>query len=264
MHFLPHLISYMFLVQFLKNPQSRIWLLTPEGKAWKYTQLIAGAPDKTLDLSDLPDAQHVVDALQIIAKKYTGYMFAFERMLLIFDALFSAAAAVVTSMNMRNSCNDLQPEHAAALQVQLGSFPALKHLDVSRNPGLKLLPVSLLHVASELETFNCIECTLSLPPRRFFSESEEDSCLLQNPRRIQALLNESPFDDKEFDLSGADLVPSQASDVAFYLRLHTNVARLDISQNPKLGCGGVAIILSALEGTSPFSLHNVRVCVHVF
>ena len=158
-------------------------------------------------------------------------------------------------MNMRNSCNDLQPEHAAALQVQLCSFPALKHLDVSRNPGLKLLPVSLLRVASELETFNCIECALWLPSRSFFSESEEGSCLLQNPRRIQALLNGSHmFDDKELDLTGADLVPSQASDVAFYLQLHRNIERLDISRNPKLDCGGVAIILSALEGTSPISL----------
>jgi len=167
-------------------------------------------------------------------------------------------------MKMRNSCNDLRPEHTAALQVQLSNFPALKHLDVSRNPGLKLLPVSILHVASGLETFNCIECALLLPPPSFFSESEF-RCRTQSPRRIQALLNGShTFDDKELDLSGADLAPSQASDVAFYLRLHTNVTSLDISRNPKLGCGGVAIILSALEGASPISLRNVRACVHAF
>jgi hypothetical protein len=149
-------------------------------------------------------------------------------------------------MNMRSSLSDLLPEHAAALLVQLSNFPALKHLDVSRNPGLKLLPVSLLRVASGLETFNCSECALLLPPRSFFSESD----LTQNPLRIQALFNESHTFD-ELDLSGADLVTSQASEVVFYLRLHRNIERLDISRNPKLGCGGVAIILSAFEGTSP-------------
>ncbi len=86
---------------------------------------------------------------------------------------------------------------------------------------------------------------------------------MQNPRRIQALLNKShTFDNKELDLSFTNLVPSQASDVAFYIRLHTNVERLDMSRNPKLGCGGVDIILSALEGASPISLRNVCVCLH--
>jgi len=58
----------------LKTPEGQAWKYkkTPEGKAWKYKQLIAVAPDKTLDLSDLPDAQHVVEALQIIAAQYPG------------------------------------------------------------------------------------------------------------------------------------------------------------------------------------------------
>ena len=166
--------------------------------------------------------------------------------------MFSVDAAAVTSMNMRNSCNDLQPEHAAALQIQLSHFPALKHIDVSRNPGLRLLPVSLLHIAAGIETFNCIECSLRLPAQSFFSESEEASCLLQNSRNIQALINGShTFFDQILDFSGLDLMPSQASEIAYYLRFYKNVERLDISRNPTLSRGGATTILSALEGTSP-------------
>jgi hypothetical protein len=175
--------------------------------------------------------------------------------------MFSVDAAAVTSMNMRNSCNDLQPEHAAALQIQLRHFPALKHIDLSRNPGLRLLPVSLLHIAAGIETFNCIECSLRLPAQSFFSESEEASCLMQNSRNIQALINGSHnFFDQILDFSGLDLMPSQASEIACYLRFYKNVERLDISRNPTLSRGGAATILSALEGTSPFSFRKALSC----
>ncbi len=72
----------------MKTPEGQILLKTPEGKAWKYKQLIARTPDKTLDLSDLLNAQHVVEALQIIAAKYPGHLCACERVSLIVYSIF--------------------------------------------------------------------------------------------------------------------------------------------------------------------------------
>jgi len=69
------------VAQFLKTPEGQNWMETSEGekwlkttkgKAWTYQQLIAGAPDMNLDLSELPDAHHVVQALAIIAAQYPG------------------------------------------------------------------------------------------------------------------------------------------------------------------------------------------------
>jgi hypothetical protein len=51
------------------------------------------------------------------------------------SASHAAAAACVTVVVM--SLNHLQPHHAPALAEQLSKFPALKHLDVSANPGLR-------------------------------------------------------------------------------------------------------------------------------
>jgi GTPase SAR1 family protein/t-SNARE complex subunit (syntaxin) len=199
---------------FVKTPEGKIWLKKPFGKAlWKGVQLIKDAPHEKLDLSDLLSMEFVLPVLDRISQEYP------------------ADSAVVTSMNMRNSCNDMQPHHAAELQSLLRKFPSLKHLDVSRNPGLKLIPISLLHVAAELETFNCIECPLRLPPQNFFSNSEDKSCIMQNARRIREsdslqtyhkivenVKTKAPevskwdtlrlvtFDDLTLDLSAANLV----------------------------------------------------------
>ena len=77
----------------------------------------------------------------------------------------------------------LVDDEAPALAEQLGKFPALKQVDVSGNPGLRLLPVGMLRIAATLETFKCDGCPLLLPPQSMFSTPEE------NPRRIQELLS---------------------------------------------------------------------------
>ena len=130
---------------------------------------------------------------------------------------------------------------APALAEQLGKFPALKQVDVSGNPGLRLLPVGMLRIAATLETFKCDGCSLLLPPQSMFSTPEE------NPRRIQELLSKGSS-ATVLVLSAAELTPSTAREVAALLPFYPALKQVDVSANPGLRCTGAAIILSALSG----------------
>jgi len=140
------------------------------------------------------------------------------------------------------SGNHLQPQHVPALAEQLCKFPALKQLDVSSNPRLWLLPVGVLQMAASLEAFSCQGCSLVLPPQSFFSSVPEE-----NPMRIRQLL-QSGSSDTELNLSSLDLTAAVAREVADLLRHYPSLKQLDVSSNPRLGCGGAAAVLSALSG----------------
>ena len=152
------------------------------------------------------------------------------------------------------ACNSLQPHHAPALAEQLGKFPALKQVDVSGNPGLRLLPVGMLRIAATLETFKCDGCSLLLPPQSMFSTPEE------NPRRIQELLSKGSS-ATVLVLSAAELTPSTAREVAALLPFYPALKQVDVSANPGLRCTGAAIILSALSGMLPLAAHCLLLIV---
>jgi hypothetical protein len=135
------------------------------------------------------------------------------------------------------SRNHLQPHHAPALVEQLSKFPALKRLDVSANPGLRLLPIGMLRIAATLEAFKCDGCSLVLPPQSMFSTPEE------NPRRIQELLEHGVL-----DLSYLDLTFNTAQEIAALLPFYPALKQLHVSANPGLSCTGGAVILSAFSG----------------
>jgi hypothetical protein len=135
------------------------------------------------------------------------------------------------------SLNHLQPHHAPALVEQLSKFPALKRLDLSTNPGLRLLHIGMLRIAATLEAFKCDGCSLVLPPQSMFSTPEE------NPRRIQQFLEHGVL-----KLSAAKLASKTAREVSALLPLYPALKRLDVSANPGLRCTGAAVILSALSG----------------
>ena len=138
--------------------------------------------------------------------------------------------------------NHLQPQHVLALAEQLCKFLALKQLDVSCNPRLWLLPVGVLQMAASLEAFSCQGCSLVLPPQSFFSSVPEE-----NPMRIRQLL-QSGSSDTQLTLSSLDLTAAVAREVADLLRHYPSLKQLDVSCNPRLGCGGAAAVLSALSG----------------
>ncbi len=146
--------------------------------------------------------------------------------------------------------NYLQPHHAPALAEQLGKFPALKQLDVSANPGLRLLPVGMLRIVATLETFKCDSCSLLLPPQSIFSTPEE------NPRRIQEMLSKGSS-ATVLVLSAAELTPNNAREVEALLPLFPALKQLDVSANPGLRCTGAAIILSSLSGKLPLAAHSL-------
>ena len=135
------------------------------------------------------------------------------------------------------SATGLALSEVPELVEQLRKFPALKQLDVSGNPALRLLPVGLLRIAADLDTFNCDGCSLLLPPRSFFSTPEE------NPRRVQQLLQSGSL-----NLSGLQLTPATACEVAAVLVHYPALKQLDVSANPALGGGGAAALLSSLAG----------------
>ena len=66
------------------------------------------------------------------------------------------------------SATGLALSEVPELVEQLRKFPALKQLDVSANPALRLLSVGLLRIAADLDAFNCDGCSLLLPPHSFF------------------------------------------------------------------------------------------------
>jgi hypothetical protein len=142
----------------------------------------------------------------------------------------------------------MEPHHTPALAEQLSKFPALKHLDVSDNPGLRLLPIDMLRIAATLETFKCDGCSLLLPPQSMFSTPEE------NPRRIQQLLSKRSS-STVLTLSAANLTSITAREVAALLPFYPALKQLDVSANPGLRCSGAAVILSALSGKLPVATH---------
>ena len=157
------------------------------------------------------------------------------------------AAAVEVALMARNQ---LQPQHVPALVEQLGKFPSLKRLDVSANPGLRLLPVGLLQIAATLEAFHCNDCPLALPPQSFFSSVPEE-----NPKRIQQLL-QSGSSAVELKLSAlnvtAGFCAQVASEVAALLRHYPALQRLDVSTNPHLDRGCVLVIVKALSSEADY------------
>ena len=149
----------------------------------------------------------------------------------------------------------LEDKEAPALAEQLSKFPALKQLDVSANPGLRLLPIGMLRIAATLETFKCDGCPLLLPPQSMFSTPEE------NPRRIQQLLTKGSSAVTVLTLSAAELTSITAREVAALLPLFPALKRLDVSANPELRCSGAAVMLSALSGMLPCDAHSVLLSV---
>ena len=139
------------------------------------------------------------------------------------------------------SATGLALSEVPELVEQLRKFPALKQLDVSANPALRLLPVGLLRIAADLEAFNCDGCSLLLPPHSFFSTPDE------NPRRIKQLLQDGDA-DTVMNLSGAHLTPAAACEAAAVLVHYPALKQLDVSANPALGGGGAAALLSSLAG----------------
>ena len=140
------------------------------------------------------------------------------------------------------SATGLALSQVPELVEQLRKFSALKRLDVSANPALRLFPVGLLRIAADLEAFNCDGCSLLLPPHSFFSTPDE------NPRRVQQLLQSGDPAVTEMNLSGLQLTPATACEVAAVLVHYPALKQLDVSGNPALGGVGVAALLSALAG----------------
>ena len=136
------------------------------------------------------------------------------------------------------SATGLALSEVPELVEQLRKFSALKRLDVSANPALRLFPVGLLRIAADLEAFNCDGCSLLLPPQSFFSTTPHE-----NPRRVQQLLQSGSL-----NLSGLHLTPSAACEAAAVLVHYPALKQLDVSANPALGGGGAAALLSSLAG----------------
>ena len=158
----------------------------------------------------------------------------------------AVAAACVTVVAM--ALNHLQPHHVPALAEQLGKFPALKQLDISANPELRLLPIGMLRIAATLEFFKCDGCSLVLPPQSMFSTPKE------NPRRIQELLSKGSSANV-LRLSAAELTSNTACEVAVLMQFYPALRHLDLSANLGLRCTGAAIIMSALSGMLQLAPH---------
>jgi hypothetical protein len=129
-----------------------------------------------------------------------------------------------------------------ALAEQLGKFPALQRLNVSANPGLRLLPISVLQMAATLQSFSCQSCSLVLPPQSFFSSVFEE-----NPGRIRQLLQSGSL-ATHLGLSSLHLTATVAREIATLLAHFPALQRLDISDNPGLDHTAVSLILKALSG----------------
>ena len=142
------------------------------------------------------------------------------------------------------SATGLALSEVPELVEQLRKFPALKQLDVSGNPALRLLPVGLLRIAADLDTFNCDGCSLLLPPHSFFSTPDE------NPRRVQQLQQGGDPAVTELSLSGLQLTPAVACEVAAVLVHYPALKQLDVSANPALDRSAVSAIVRAVSGTA--------------
>jgi hypothetical protein len=123
------------------------------------------------------------------------------------------------------------------LEEQLHKFPALKHLDLSGNAGLSLLPVAFLRVAARLETFNCDGCQLVLPPQLSFSTPD------LNPSIIQSILDgRRTFDDEKLELLNVGLTYTVTFEAAALLHCFPFLKHLDLSGNHGLKLLSVSIL----------------------
>jgi hypothetical protein len=138
------------------------------------------------------------------------------------------------------SATGLALSEVPELVEQLRKFPALKQLDVSANPALRLLPVGLLRIAADLDAFNCDGCSLLLPPQSFFSTTPDE-----NPSRVRQLLQGGAI-----NLSGALPTPTAACEVAAVLVHYPALKQLDVSGNPALDRAAVSAIVRAVSGTA--------------
>ena len=141
---------------------------------------------------------------------------------------------------------------AVALEEQLKKFPALKHLDLSHNLGLRLLPLGILRIAVGLESFNCDGCSLLLPPQSDLTSPDK------NPRRIQSMLEGRHFFiDQELKITGLVFTSAVATATASLLQLFRDLKHLDLSANTALNSAALAIILRALAGAQGFAELNI-------
>ena len=120
------------------------------------------------------------------------------------------------------SATGLALSEVPELVEQLRKFPALKQLDVSGNPALRVLPVGLLRIAADLDTFNCDCCSLLLPPHSFFSTPDE------NPRRVRQLLHGGVTN---LDLSRDVFTPAVAFEAAALLEHFPALRRIGLSRS---------------------------------
>ncbi len=142
--------------------------------------------------------------------------------------------------------NCLQPSVVVSLRDHLLKFPALKHLDLSGNAGLSLLPVAILRVAARLETFNCDGCSLVLPPQLSFSTPD------LNPSIIQGILDgRRTFDDEKLELLNVGLTHAVTFEAAALLHCFPFLKHLDLSGNAGLGGSAAVTFVSSLTGMSP-------------
>jgi hypothetical protein len=112
-----------------------------------------------------------------------------------------------------------------ALAAIFCQFTGLEHLDISMN-DFKLISVDLLQVAARLQSFNCLDCPLVLPPNSFFAPEP-----VKNPRCAQELLA-GRVSVTELDLSGSGFTITEAHDVASVIELYTGLKHLNFSTNP--------------------------------
>jgi hypothetical protein len=160
---------------------------------------------------------------------------------------------LLTSLNL--SGTGLILEAAPMMLEQLYKFSVLKHLDISDNPGLRLLSVGMLQFATRLDTFACD----GFSPNLFSTPGE-------NPGRIRHLFQTPPDamvqveTDWEVNFAAAELTPAVVQEVANVIRLCPSLKLLDLSANVKLGSGGVCDILSSLKGT-PLDSHLFHLCI---
>jgi hypothetical protein len=156
---------------------------------------------------------------------------------------------MLTSLNL--SATGLTLEAAPTLLEQLCKFSALKHLDISDNPGLRMLSVGLLHFATSLDTLACDGFSQNL-----FTTPDK------NPGQIRQFFQTPPEAMTrgkacwEVNLAAAELTPAVAQEAASVIRLCPPLNCLDLSANVELGSGGACDILSSLEGT--------RLATHLF
>jgi hypothetical protein len=232
------------------------------------TLSIAGNDLRPQDVNDFMEDLHKFPALtclDVSANPELGVFGVVFMMSSLSGTLISAPFVVCThapvgsnshllaSLNL--SGTGLTLEAAPIMLEQLYKFSVLKHLDISDNPGLRLLSVGMLQFATRLDTLACD----GFSPNLFSTPGD-------NPGRIRQFFQPPPHamvqveTDWEVNLASAELTPAVAQEAANVLRLCPSLNLLDLSANVKLGSGGVCDILSSLKGT-PLDSHLFHLCI---